>query len=71
MQISAEGAMRLGMYALMILGGLFFIIYGMATGEPLFGFLWALFIAFVVWVVHGVVKLLYGFVRTRLMKKSS
>ena len=70
MQISAENGMRLGMYALMILGGLFFIIFGLATGEPLFGILWALFIAIVVWVVHGVVKLLYGFVRTKLLRKS-
>jgi hypothetical protein len=70
MQITVEGAMRLGMYALMALGGLFFFIFGLATGEPLFGILWALFIALVVWIVHGIVKLLYNFIRVRIMKRT-
>ena len=66
MKITIEEGMRFGMYVLMILTALFFIIYGIATGEFFFGILWALFWAFVIWLAQVFVRVTVRYLVNRI-----
>lgn len=68
MKLTLEEGMRFGMLVIVIITGLFFIIYGIATGEFFFGILWGLFWGGVIWLVQVFVRLTVRYIVNRFTR---